>query len=557
MEWKEAIDAEYSTLVKQGTWVLVDLPQGRNLVDTKWIFKIKTKGDGTIQRFKARLVARGFSQQPGLDYDQTYAPVGKYTTSRVLMSIATHNKWDIQQMDVGNAFLYGTLEEEIYMAQPEGFEDGTNRVCRLIKSLYGLKQSPRAWNQELDEKLKRFGFVPSKLDSALYIVRDDTGICYMLVYVDDLLIVSSCTNMTKKVKDFLVSVFTMKDLGDATYYLGMNITRSVSRDELWLSQTKYVKNLLTRYGLQDASPSPVPMSADYKGLLPSEVPDIPPPLVSGMSEVQETTGLPLESLLSREDKRLYQSIVGSLMFAASCTRPDIAYAVSQLAQATHYATLRHLKAAYKVLRYLKGTVNQSLCFRADASINLVGYTDADWGGCPTTRRSTTGVVFTLGGAAVSWTSKKQQGTALSTCEAEYSALTTGTKECIWLQDLLLELDVQITKPTVMHVDNTAAIALTQNSVLHARTKHVAIHMHFVRQEILKGRISIVYTPTDLQIADYLTKSVSVVVLQNCRAGSGQTPDRSLEGESVLHLRGSVENTLLHWLCSSIDNGEYW
>ena len=205
----------------------------------------------------------------------------------------------------------------------------------------------------------------------------------------------------------------------------------------------------------------------------------------------------------------------------------------------------------KVLRYLKGTANLSLHYRADASINLVGYSDADWGGCPTTRRSTTGVVFTLGGAAVSWTSKKQQGTALSTCEAEYSALTTGTKECLWLQDLLLELNIQITKPTIMHVDNTAAIALTQNSALHA------LHMHFVRQEIIKGRISVVYTPTDLQIADYLTKSVSVVVLQNCRASARQSPDRSLEVESVLHLRGSVENALLQWLNSSIDNGEYW
>jgi hypothetical protein len=297
--------------------------------------------------------------------------------------------------------------------------------------------------------------------------------------------------------------------------------------------------MIGKYGLEDANPCLVPLSGDFRALNSEEVPHIPPLDVDGFEAGPQP---PYEGIerLSPIDHKLYQSLVGTLMFAATCTRPDLAYAVSQLAQATAFATGRHLKAAFKTMRYLKGTPDMALHYKASTESGVQGFTDSDWAGCPTTRRSTSGSIFLSGGAAISWTCKKQSFTALSSCEAEYAALTMGTKEALWLLDLYQELQVPTPVPIQMGVDNTAAIALSHNSVLHSRTKHTALHMHFVHEKVQEEKIRVTYIPTEEQVADYLTKAVPLVILQKCIAGAGQAPVHCTTSAIAWPLRGSVK-----------------
>ena len=224
--------------MERGAWYLTTLPPNRTLVDTKWVFRVKLRGDGTLDRFKARLCARGFTQVPGLDYDETYAPVGKYATARALLALASLQDYDIHVMDVDLAFLYSTLDEDIYMAQPEGFDDGSGRVCKIVRGLYGLKQSPRLWNRELDGKLQSWGFRPSDLDASLYVFRKAEVTCLLLVYVDDLLLMCSSSLYLAQIKRQINSAYSMKDLGEVTFYLGMNIYRDRKRKLLQIGQQK-------------------------------------------------------------------------------------------------------------------------------------------------------------------------------------------------------------------------------------------------------------------------------------------------------------------------------
>ena len=493
-KWRVAMQKELDALEVMDTWTLVPIPEKRNIVKNKWVFKIKTKGDGTLERFKARLVAKGFTQAPGLDYGETYAPVGRYATSRVLMCIASQKNWEIHQMDVSNAFLYGTLDEDIYMEQPTGFEDGTHRVCKLKKALYGLKQSPRMWNHKLDKVLEEMGFRTSALDPALYHLVDEKFELHMLVFVDDLLMCSSDMEVLKKVKKVLCSNFVMKDLGDVSYYLGLNIMRDRAKGDLWIGQPKYISKFLEKYDIAGESMEYTPLPSGFRALDPQEL------------EGEKVS--PMESpLLDERGKRHYQSMVGALNFASTCTRPDIAFATGQLAQSCQKPRARHEKAAERCLRYLVGTSELSLHYKGGEGLCLTGYSDSDWAGCKVTRKSTTGWIFLLAGAPVSWSSKKQTATAMSSCEAEYLALTSAIKECLWLRDLLAECGVVQDGPTVIHVDNEAAIKLSKNPVFHSRTKHVALAFQYAREQVQEGHVSITHVGTKEQAADTLTKNL--------------------------------------------------
>ena len=263
-EWQDAMQAEMDRMDKMGVYTLVDPPEGANILDPKWVWAIKTKGDGTLDKFKARMVVRGFKQIEGVDFDETYAPVGRYGTARVLLALAAAMDWEVHQMDVTTAFLYGDLEEDIYMRQPEGFNDGSGRVWKLRKSLYGLKQAPRVWNAKLDKVLKGLGLEQSILDPALYFLKRDGEVVFILDFVDDMLIVGSAMSIVDYVKESLCSHFDMKDLGEAEYYLGMHIKRNRSTRELWLGQEKYCAQAIERYGLQGESPVDTPMATDFK-----------------------------------------------------------------------------------------------------------------------------------------------------------------------------------------------------------------------------------------------------------------------------------------------------
>lgn len=477
--WKKAMDDEISSMKLNNTWELVQLPKGKRAISTKWIFKTKRNNDGEIIRHKARLVARGFSQRYGIDYEETYSPVVRYTSIRVLMSIAAIEKLKIHQMDAVTAYLQGDIDEEIYIKQPEGYEDGTDRVCRLNRSIYGLKQAGRCWNNKLDKTLKDFGLKASKMDPCIYHTCDLKLI--IAIYVDDFLIFYKDVNDLEKLKKDLCSSFKMKDMGEAKGCIGIRISQS-SRG-IALDQNTYIKDVLKRFGMDDCKPIGNPCATD-KGLPNDE------------EKSGELSNIP------------YRQLVGCLLFIAQATRPDIAFAVNYASRFNNNFNLGHWKRLKRILRYLRGTKEYCLRYHNDGPLNdLSAYVDADHAACKDTRRSVTGYVFILANGAISWRSSQQRTVALSSTEAEYMALSSAATEAIWISQLLTELGLKYGKIPIK-CDNTSAISLAKSSGYRPRTKHIDIRHHYVRQLIEENKIAVEYVSTDENIADELTKAVS-------------------------------------------------
>jgi histone deacetylase 1/2 len=307
VDWKKAMHDEYSALMRNETWHLVPAKEGKNIIDCKWVYKVKRKSDGTIDRYKARLVAKGFKQRYRIDYEDTFSPVVKIATIRLVLSIAVSQGWTLRQLDVQNAFLHGVLEEDVYMRQPPGFEDARfpRHVCKLDKALYGLKQSPRAWYSRLSSRLQELGFLPSRADTSLFIYNHDGVITYMLVYVDDIVVTSSSSQAVNQLVHDLRIEFALKDLGDLHYFLGIEVRRS--REEIILSQTKYTSDILMKARMLGCKVATTPMSSTEK-----------------LSKVEGHA-------LSEEDATKYRSTVGALQYL-TLTRPDISYAVNKVCQ---------------------------------------------------------------------------------------------------------------------------------------------------------------------------------------------------------------------------------
>ena len=410
-EWKKAMKDEVGSLQKNKTWTLVNPPTNRRILRGKWVFKAKRGANGEIVRYKARWVVRGFEQEEGVDYLETFAAVVKPMTYKIMFAIAAALGLEIEQMDVKTAFLYSDIDEEIYVEQPTRMDDGSGRVCRLNKALYGLKQSPRLWYETLATYLKSLGFTPLSADMSVF-VRGQT---YIAVYVDDLLIIGPSTEEIRKVKGLLSDRFQMTDLGPCHYYLGMTVTRDRSKRQVRLSQRAYIERILKDFGMQDCKPMATPMETKAK-LEPA----------------------PDDYTPSTIDRTRYAQLIGHLMYVMLGTRPDIAFPVSVLSRFMAKPTKKHIGAAKRVLRYLKATLHHELIFEGDLEA-LVGYTDSDWAGDTARRRSTAGYVFNLGSGAVSWQAKRQSVVALSSCEAEFMGQTQATKEAVWLRRLLQEV----------------------------------------------------------------------------------------------------------------------
>jgi transposase InsO family protein len=491
-KWEQAARDEYSSLMKNKTWRLVDLPQGRKVIGCKWVFKVKRNALGEVDRYKARLVAKGYSQSQGIDYNETFAPVAKFNSIRTLIALAAQYDLELHQMDVKTAFLNGNLEEDIYMEQPEGFakKGQVRKVCKLQKSLYGLKQAGRAWYQKIDSTLTtEMGFDRTHSDSCVYVLQKDGILIIMAIYVDDLIILANDLPALEKLKTDLAERFEMKDLGEAQFCLGIQIVRDRARKTISINQSVYIEGILKKFGMAECKPIGTPLDANTK-------------ITSSMSpesdqELEKMKGTP------------YQQAIGSLMYAMLGTRPDIAYAVGALSRYNSNPGQGHWQAVKRIFRYLKGTTGQSLQYKADNK-QLVGYCDADWGGDHDDRKSTTGYVFVLAGGAVSWASKKQPTVALSTTEAEYMATTQATKEAIWLQRLLGEVGFRTCaqSPMTIFSDNQSSVALTKNSVYHARTKHIDIQHHFVRERVENQEIAVMFCRTEDMVADVLTKGLA-------------------------------------------------
>ena len=401
-------------MIENHTWELAPPPSGyqKKALRGKWVYKIKRGANGEITRYKARWVVRGFEQQEGIDYHETFASVVKPMNYKTLFALAAAKDLEIEQMDVKTAFLYGDIDEEIYIEQPPGFDDGTGRVCRLKKGVYGLKQAPRIWYNTLATFLKSLGYYPINSDSGIF----RKGGTYVAVYVDDLLIVGPSKTEIQALKAALNGKFKMTDLGPCAYYLGMEVSRDRCRRVLRLSQRGYVEKVLREFGYWRTDFRTIPMRVDHR-----------------------LEAAPPEYAASNVFKKKYQSAVGSLMYAMLGTRPDLAFAVSMVSRFAHNPTGTHWKAVEHIFGYLNKTLDFELVFRGELR-PLVGCSDADWAGDLSTSRYTGGYAFNLGSATLSWSSKRQPTVALSSCEAEYMAQTQAAKEAIWLRSLKQDLD---------------------------------------------------------------------------------------------------------------------
>jgi hypothetical protein len=488
MEWKEAMREEIEMMKEKGTYELVELPKNREAIGSKWTYVKKVDDQGRVSRYKARLVALGCSQIPGVDFTETFAPVVRLESVRAALAIAAVEDLEIIQMDIRGAYLNGELKEEIYMRQPPGFEDGTGRVWRLLKTIYGLKQSGREWNREFDRKLTSIQLIKTAVDHCVYFRERDDERTWVTVWVDDLLILSTSRQEAEKTRAEIEGLFETKDLGEPRKIIGIEIARDRDAGTITLSQRHYIESLLAKYGLTDAKPLATPMDPNVTlRKVPADAPEAPADL-----------------------RGQYQSMIGGLMYAAICTRPDIAYAVTTLSQYSSNPGPEHWSACKRVFRYLSGTRSYGLVYgnTRDDGVISTGYSDADYAANPDDRKSISGYAFMLGGAAYAWSSKKQTTVATSSTEAEYTALAHATRFAIWSRYLLDEMGCLQNNPTVIHEDNQAALALARDPQFHARSKHFDVQNHFVREKIENGIIEPVYCTTEDQLADIFTKPLA-------------------------------------------------
>jgi hypothetical protein len=446
-----------------------------------------------VERFKSRLVVKGFLQKQGVDFEEVYAPVSKNSTLRALLATVAARDLELHQIDVKTAFLNGELEETIYMVQPEGYEEGgPDVVCLLKRSLYGLRQAPRAWHTRLKEELAKLGFQASEADAALFTGVVDGETVYLLVWVDDILIAATGEERVGRVKADLAELFDIRDLGAATFFLGMELQRDRQARTVRLSQPKLTRELLERFGLTGARARVVPLAPGDK---------------------LQKAGEPLDVTA-----HAYSELLGSLLYLSVCTRPDIAQAVGALSRYMASPTKEHWDAALGVARYLAGTADLGVVFGGSEE-TLQGFCDADFAGDVDSRRSTTGYVFLMFGGAVSWMSRLQPTVAASTVEAEYLSAAQAVKEALWMRKLMRDLGFD-GQCVAIGCDNQGAMRLLRHPIASQRSKHIDVIHHFARERVARGEVEFTYVATSDQWADILTKALPGPKFVLCRTKIG-------------------------------------
>ncbi len=498
--WQTAMEDELRSLQEMHTWESCKLPANRRAIPCMWVFKRKLNADGSIERYKARLVIKGFHQQHLVDFDKVFAPVVRASTVRLFFSIVAAQNLECHMVDISNAFVQGDVTNDIYMFQPPGFEDDTSNVLKLRKSLYGLKQAPRVWNQTLTALLLSIGCVRSQSDGALFTLCLSSGtVVYLLVYVDDIQIASRQVTDVEFVKQQILSKFKGRDLGETKFFLQMSVERDRSSRLLVLRQQRHVDQLVRASGLGTAHPKSIP-------------------IIVGL--YKDPTG---EVITDSGVISQYRSLVGAMQHISNYTRPDISFAVSFLARFVNSPTASMFARVQDLICYLKGTASYGLYLGgASPSCPLYAYCDSDYAQCPETRRSVTGLVVKCGVGSVSWKSAKQPTVSRSTAEAEYVAAGEVAKEVQYMHALAQGMHLH---PGCIPIglDNRAALFLIEDPVSAARTKHIDVVYHHVRERVKFGQMEFEPIATELNVSDIFTKPLALDTFKRHRCGLGVQP----------------------------------
>ncbi|GJR31076.1 putative ribonuclease H-like domain-containing protein [Tanacetum coccineum] len=476
--WVEAMQEEMQQFINQKVWQLVPLPDGKIAIGTKWILKNKRDARGIVVRNKARLVAQGHRQEEGIDYDEVFAPVARIEAIRLFLAFASYMGFMVYQIDVKSAFLYGEIEEEVYVTQPKGFEDPhfPKHVYRVVKALYGLHQAPRAWYARLSTFLLKHNYRRGTIDKTLFIKKNSRDIILVQVYVDDIIFGSTNKAWCDDFEVLMKGEFEMSAMGELTFFLGLQVKQKP--DGIFISQDKYVQDMLKKFDMESVRPATTPFEASKP---------------KSKDEPDDAVNV-----------HLYRSMIGSLMYLTA-SRPDIQFAVSACSRHQVTPLTSNLNAVKKIFKYLKGQPKLGLWYPRDSPFVLEAYSDSDYAGSHGDRKSTTGGCQFLGRRLISWQCKKQTIMATSSTEAEYVAAANCCGQVLWIQNQMLDYGFNFMN-TKIFIDNQSTICIVKNPVFHQRTKHIEIRHHFIRDANEKNLIQVLKIHTDENVADLLTKA---------------------------------------------------
>ncbi|GJU28039.1 putative ribonuclease H-like domain-containing protein [Tanacetum coccineum] len=513
--WVDAMQEELLQFEIQKVWILVDLPYGKKAIGTKWVYRNKKDERGVVVRNKARLVAQGHRQEEGIDYDEVFAPVARLEAIRIFLAFASYMGFIVYQMDVKSAFLYGEIDEEVYVSQPLGFLDPKypQKVYKVVKALYGLHQAPRAWYATLSTFLLKNGYRRGAIDKTLFLKKDKHGIILVQVYVDDIIFGSTKKSWCDEFEALMKSRFQMSSMGELTFFLGLQVKQKP--DGIFISQDKYVADILKKFDFASVKTASTPIETQKPLVKDEEASDV--------------------------DVHLYRSMIGSLMYLTA-SRPDIMFAFCACSRFQVTPKTSHLSAVKRIFRYLKGKPNLGLWYPRVSSFDLESYSDSDYAGANLDRKSTTRGCQFLGRRLISWQCKKQTIVATSTTEAEYVAAASCCGQILWIQNQMLDYGFNFMN-TKIYIDNQSTICIVKNPVNHFKTKHIAIRHHFIRDAYEKKLIQVLKIHTDDNVADLLTKAFDV----------SRHITAKVAGKSVSISEASIRSALLFDDADGIDS----